>query len=223
MSAEHIHSKIIASAARTELSPLGLKRKGRSRTWLDDRNWWIGVVEFQPSSYSRGTYLNVAAHWLWNPGAHLTYGYGGRVLLPEGEHHGQWFEFESEEQFQPVARRVAAVAGGRVEQFRILFCDPATAASTLDADNPPLVQSLDAGVAYGLAGRPEAARACFQRYLDWCDSEPGRRSPNGGRQQRVNERYKIVGDTAQFREHIAAEIHAGRTALGLDPTTELRI
>jgi len=32
-----IHSNRILAAAREHLKPLGLRQKGRSRTWLDDR------------------------------------------------------------------------------------------------------------------------------------------------------------------------------------------
>ena len=48
MAVELPHSKLITSAARDVLRPLGLRRRGRSRVWLDDRGWWLGVVEFQP-------------------------------------------------------------------------------------------------------------------------------------------------------------------------------
>ena len=39
---------------------MGFWRKGRSRMWLADRDFWLGVVEFQPSGFRKGTYLNVA-------------------------------------------------------------------------------------------------------------------------------------------------------------------
>jgi len=54
-----VHSKIIADAAKRNLAPIGLTRKGRSRVWLDDRGWYVTVVEFQPSGFSKGSYLNV--------------------------------------------------------------------------------------------------------------------------------------------------------------------
>jgi len=61
------HGRVIADAARLALSPLGLARKGRSRTWLDDQSWWLGVVEFKPASRHPGTYLNVGLRFLWHP------------------------------------------------------------------------------------------------------------------------------------------------------------
>ena len=48
-------------------------RKGRSRVWLDDRGWWMGVVEFQPSSWSKGSYLNTGCMWLWNVHPHVAF------------------------------------------------------------------------------------------------------------------------------------------------------
>jgi hypothetical protein len=86
---------------------------------------------------------------------------------------------------------------------------------------PRLTQSLDATVAYGLAGQPDAARACFQRYLDWLDSELGRRFPND--QRCVRDRLELVGHTVRFRQHSVAKIRASRTALGLNENTDLRI
>ena len=61
MSADSQHNRIIARAAKRRLEPLGCLQKGRSRTWIDDHGWWIGVVEFQPSGWSKGSYLNVGA------------------------------------------------------------------------------------------------------------------------------------------------------------------
>jgi hypothetical protein len=64
---QHPHTKLLIAAARDVLRPIGLTQKGRLRTWLDDLGWWLGVVEFQSSSWSRGSYLNVGVNWLWNP------------------------------------------------------------------------------------------------------------------------------------------------------------
>jgi hypothetical protein len=58
------HARIITLAARTALGPLGL-RQGRSRLWIDDHGWWLVNVEFQPSSWRKGSYLNVGEQHLW--------------------------------------------------------------------------------------------------------------------------------------------------------------
>jgi len=60
-----VHSKIINTSARHAFGPLGIIQKGASRTWLDDHGWWLTVIGFQPSAWSKGTYLNIGAMWLW--------------------------------------------------------------------------------------------------------------------------------------------------------------
>ena len=59
------HNKIINMAARKILAPEGLFRVGSSRTWIDDNGYFVIQVEFQPSSYDRGSYLNVGISFLW--------------------------------------------------------------------------------------------------------------------------------------------------------------
>jgi hypothetical protein len=108
-----IHSVLLASAAKRILLPAGLFQKGRSRTWLADQVWWMAVVEFQPSDWSQGSYLNVGCMWLWNTKQHISFDVGYRVngFLP----------FENEEQFGPVADKLAVSALERVEEYRTLF------------------------------------------------------------------------------------------------------
>ncbi len=55
----------MASAARDALRALALVRKGRSRCWVDDHGWWLINVEFQPSGYAKGRYLNVGEQHFW--------------------------------------------------------------------------------------------------------------------------------------------------------------
>ena len=58
------HNKIIAEKAIQHLKPLGYKRIGKSRLWIKDKGWWAILVEFQPSQWSSGTYINVSASTL---------------------------------------------------------------------------------------------------------------------------------------------------------------
>ncbi len=60
------HNKLIAQKAKQALKPLGFIRSLKSRIWYKDNGWWAIVVEFQPSSFSRGTYVNVSVtHFLY--------------------------------------------------------------------------------------------------------------------------------------------------------------
>ena len=75
MSATVDHNKIIRNAANSVLKPNGLFRKGTSRVWIDDNGWFLTVVEFQPSGWDRGSYLNVAVHFLWDDQDYLSFDY----------------------------------------------------------------------------------------------------------------------------------------------------
>lgn len=67
------HNKIIKQAADAVLKSQGLFRKGSSRVWIDDNGWFLILVEFQPSGWDRGAYLNVAIHFLWGEKDSLSY------------------------------------------------------------------------------------------------------------------------------------------------------
>src|ERR1051325_6569931 len=86
-----VHSTLIARSARSILRPMGLTQKGRSRTWLDDHGWWLCVVEFQPSSWAGGSYLNVGCCLLWQVKDSLSFDEGYRVE--------NFAEFKDEAQF----------------------------------------------------------------------------------------------------------------------------
>lgn len=66
MEDNNIHSKIINQVCREVLIPLGVFQKGASRLYLDDNDYFFTVIEFQPSTWSNGTYLNIGLTFLWN-------------------------------------------------------------------------------------------------------------------------------------------------------------
>jgi len=74
----NVHDKIIKMAAKEVLAPLGVFQKGQSRTWIDDNGWFFTIIEFQPSQWGKGAYLNVGMHFLWNSKDSFSFDYGGR-------------------------------------------------------------------------------------------------------------------------------------------------
>jgi len=148
-------SSILTRAARDVLGPIGLRQKGRSRLWIDDRDWWLVVVEFQPSSWSQGSYLNVAGMWLWTRAEHFHFD------TPDSR-MSEHVEFRDEAQFEPAARRLAELAAGRVRELRAQFSSPEAV-----AENQRSIHigggwpAYHAGVAAGLTGDVARARAAF--------------------------------------------------------------
>lgn len=83
------YNKIIHQAATEILQPNGLFQKGQSRTWIDDNGWFLILVEYQPSNWEKGSYLNVGIHYLWSGQDYLSFDYGGReheCVSCQGEH-----------------------------------------------------------------------------------------------------------------------------------------
>ena len=206
-------SRLIAAAAKSVLRPLGLQRKGQSRTWLDDRAWWIGIVEFQPSSWSKGSYLNVGVMWLWAELQQLAYNVGGRV---DGFGHG--FEFySSEKQFRDVADSLAQTAAGEVLRFRHLFADPAACADYYDQlDEPAPADYLNAGIASGLSGRSSEARAWLRRVLAIDDDRPF----VVAEKSRARQLATVVDDPAACKTAIRSSIERTRNLVGLPALTD---
>jgi hypothetical protein len=193
--------------------------------WLDDRGWRLTVVEFQPSSWSRGSYLNVGVHWLWNPKHYLGLDYGGRVMDLNGD--GQYVEYESEEQFGPLALKLAEIAADQVQAYRERFPDVVSAAAVLagadDGGRDGLVPTsdvlrwIDAGIALGVAGQPAASEAEFGRYLDWYESRDDPEDYEAARCSRVRALTGLAPDTEAFRRRIHSEVKEGRALLKLEP------
>lgn len=103
------HSRIIASAAKAELGPIGFRQRGRSRLWLVDHGYWLNVVEFTPNRRSKSVSLMNAAHWLWAGAGFMSF----NEAVPSSCHA----EFETEEQFRDAANKIAKVA--RAEALKI--------------------------------------------------------------------------------------------------------
>lgn len=105
------HNKIITQAARIILKPNGLFQKASSRTWIDDNGWYLIVVEFQPSGFEKGTYLNVGINYLWRMQEYLTFNYGYRV------HECVSFKGDEEKFFNKITN-LAELAMEKVMEYR---------------------------------------------------------------------------------------------------------
>jgi hypothetical protein len=212
------------TAACDVLKPMGLVQRGRSRLWLDDRAWWLCLVEFQPSSWSRGTYLNVGVQWLWDtawdtPGAFMFTGddgIGARVVFPGGT---QFYEYESDSQFEPLARTAVETAALRVHYFRELLSTVEAAGVALESED--VNDAVDAAIALGLSGRIDAARKGFERFLAWDDRNASTNERRAewaeARAARVRQLLARVSDPDGFRDLIRADVEGRRDAMKLDP------
>jgi hypothetical protein len=90
------HGQILAYAANAHRLPLGCRRHGRSRFWFCDQRFWLIGVEFQPSSWARGSYLNAGVQWLWHAKTRFTY---DSTLDDQGYRLANFAPYKTDEQF----------------------------------------------------------------------------------------------------------------------------
>jgi hypothetical protein len=178
--------------------------------WLGDHGWWAVVVEFQPSSWCRGSYLNVAAMWQWVEKDYLSFDHNSRV---EG-----FARFEDEAQFAPLADGLAGRAADEVRRLRDLFPTVRAAAEVLATKSPRgFWDAFHAGVASGLAGDPGRARELFAEV----SATPDQRDWVQEAVALTREYALAVGDTHGFRCRIEEVVRRARELLRFPDRADL--
>lgn len=159
------HGRIIASAAKAELAAIGFRQRGRSRLWLADHGYWLNVVEFTPSRWSKSVSLTNAAHWLWAGAGFMSF----NEAVPSNCHA----EFETEEQFKDAANEIAKVARAealkieaRFASFQAIADFVIERARTSPDRMGPSWWGYEAGIASELVGRFDDAHLFLRNLTD---------------------------------------------------------
>jgi hypothetical protein len=206
------HDRLINQAAREELRPLGLRQKGRSRTWIDDHGWWLGVVVFRPSAWAKGSGLDVGVTWLW----HFWYPPEQAFLFTDlmGWSGHNFEEYDSDEQFEPHVRRLAVQGAERVIDLRRRLQSVSSAGDALATQAAGRVgwPVWEAAVALGLDGRLEVAQSMFAEVAA-SDDDRGWWQPV--KRQAAFWRDLLEEDHGQFCHEVRQLIERNREALRL--------
>ncbi len=115
---KNIHSKILRQVCREILIPIGVFQKGTSRVYLDDNDYFFTVIEFQPSSYNRGTYLNIGITHLWDHCQTDTLGFGFPRRI--AGRYAELVVYENEAQFRDEIIKLANLAKEEILFYRKL-------------------------------------------------------------------------------------------------------
>jgi len=199
------HSRLLTAAARSILRPLGLVQMGRSRAWLDDHIWWVGVVEFQPNGFGKGSYLNVSCMWLWNVKSYISFDEGGRVA--------ELSVFHDEEKFRHIADDLARKAAKEILRYRSLFPNVRGVSEYYKQNNPTAFwPSFHAGVACALSGEAEKSQWFFERVIE--TTEDDRDWVNEARLDARNLSV-LAPDREKFQLFIAERVRQTRELLKL--------
>ncbi len=110
------HNKIIRYVCKDILLPAGIFQKGTSRVYFDDNGYFLTMIEFQPSSWSCGTYLNIGLSFLWNERDYFAYDFtpfiGARAM--------DYVACQNDEQFERAVKQYAEAALKHALIFRNL-------------------------------------------------------------------------------------------------------
>ena len=110
------HDQIIKQLCKDTLLPLGVFQKGTSRIYIDDNGYFFTVLEFQPSAYAKGTYLNTALHFLWNERDHISFDFH----FGEDIRVKKFVEYQNDEQFTHEVTKYVQEAAKQVMFYRKL-------------------------------------------------------------------------------------------------------
>ena len=181
--------------------------------WILDRHWFLGIVEFQPSGFGKGSYLNVCAHLLWHPNAEsLSFDIYQRV--PD------FINYIDDDQFAPLADKLAQSGAHLLSALTNTLRRPIDALPLLAREEYPSWQTFHAAMALGVSGRDSEAVALLTQIagaessLDWFKA------------LQLDARCcaDLLRQPDQFRAHVMARINRGREHHGLkaleDPLAE---
>lgn len=158
------HNKIIASAAKAELAPLGFRRQGQSRLWIKDHGFWLNVVGFKPSRWSVTVDLDNAAHWIWGGAGFMSLNY-----IMSG---GPYTEYRDEDQFGAAVTDIARSAAAKAQEIDDKFGSFETIAQYVIAEANesermrPSWFGYYAGVACGISGDLQNAERFLRNITD---------------------------------------------------------
>lgn len=224
LSKQFVHNKIINAAAKAVLRPLGVHQKGRSRLWYDDGRWYTVAIEFQPSSWMRGSYLNVGIQWLWHPKEFWSFDLGFRERKYLGSREivtgrgGQFVQFKREDSFREAIDSMAGIAAERVRESRAHFQTLSGAYDFVRRRRNPRDERshLDAAILAALCGHPRKARSLIRKTIIK-DSDQDRQASRNRFALRL---LDAIGDEQAYRRLIEAQIAECRALLKLEPLTE---
>lgn len=206
------HARLISEAARSVLGPLGLNQWGRTRLWVDDQCWRLGLVEFEADGLSRGCSLMVGVMWLWSHHGGFRFDLERRLE--------RIVSFRNKSQFEREAHRLAQRAAEAVVAQRSQYssvegaCEAISDALSRSTDIGTL---YDAAVAAGMCGNVDRATELFARIT----VEPRHTSRDQALAADAAVLAKDLADLSVFRMAVKHRVIESRRELRLPALNDL--
>ena len=157
METDFDHNKLLKKIAKDRLKPCGIIQKGSSRTFLYDNGWYIIIIEFQPSSWDKGSYLNIGVDLNFYPRNHLAFSYGYREKGFDGA--------DNEKQFTEIVNTYCDHVIEKVQKLKEKFKDVPTAVKSIGKYPDDPWHYFDLGILYGLNGRIQKADSSLTKLI----------------------------------------------------------
>jgi len=204
-------ARALRDAGRRVLGELGMcHRRSSPRLWWLDRGWWLVNVEFQPSSWQVGSYLNVGLQHLWDVRDHHVFEYGDRVPI-----NGEPFVdlAVDEPDVRAAADAIAHAARQAVQAWLARLADDHVHLRWLQAQGGTGWNGLNSAIATQLAG--DQAADSFLAAATGLDHSIGWQRDLADDCRHL---AALSNDPTQFRDVITSRISTTRAHLKLDPT-----
>jgi len=155
------HNKIIKKVASKTFKQYGIKQKGQSRLFIDDNDWFIIIIEFQPSKFGNGTYLNIGINFNWNIQDYYSFDIGNREK--------EFVEYINEEQFTEEINKLCKYSIEKIHDYKNKFKDINNAEKIILRHNftsDELWGNYHRGIISGLVGNKNNLIKYFNKLLE---------------------------------------------------------
>ena len=158
------HNKLLKKIAKARFKQTDIRQEGQSRTFLQDNFWFTTLIEFQPSGYDKGTFLNIGADFNFYPRDHFAFSYGYREK--------EFIKFESESQFENAVNNLCDLTLKRTLEIQSQLETYAKTAIILKETFNPTNgwQNFNLGIITGLSGDKTNAKILLETVVsEKCD------------------------------------------------------
>ncbi len=185
------HNKLLKRIANEKFKPIGIIQDGKSRVFLFDKGWYTIVIEFQPSSFSKGTYLNIGVDLHFYPRDYFTFTCGYRESGFE--------EFENEQDFAKRVEELCDLSIERIRQLEIKFKDPKAGIRTLNNEKEKDAwRYYDLAVLHALEGNQNKALRFFKKV----SGEKCEYDFEYERKKITDDHIRLIRDKSSFYENV---------------------
>lgn len=155
-------NKIIKKLCK-EIFPNDVFQKGNSRIYLDDNGYYFTMIEFQPYSLKKGTFLNVGLSFLFNKSDDLSFSYSFKNKSRVGK---KFIEYKNDEQFEKDVRKYVELANKYILKYRKFIDINYAKKCILKGLNDNIWNPYIKSMFYFLTNEQEKGRKYYKMFLE---------------------------------------------------------